>query len=626
MWYNEERPHNFDEVKGQDIIVKGIRSQSMRNKFFPVYIFGGQYGGGKTTMGRIVSLAANCNHKDEQGNPCLECDTCKSILEERCQDVVEMDGASNTSVDDIRNIKESINYLPTEASKKVYIIDEVHMLSKGAFNALLKLLEETPEHVIMILCTTDVKMIPATVKSRAAKYTFLPIHQDVIRNHIIHVAKKHNVKIDELASVLLAKNSNGSMRDALSLLEQAAQQPSELITEGIVKEMLGIADVSQLFEIINNIFTGNVGEVLKNIEHFMSLGKEPFIMVSDMLDILADAIIGYYQGTENICNSQQYIENLSQFLKGIDVDSIYSVMNGLMDIRDELKRMPGSTTLVCGVIRMLSDEKGAYAKMAQKVAELEKTIKLLSEGVKISTTSNAYNQSIEEVPKKEEEVNSEILSVENQEFEETTTENLPIAETQEPSDSIDESEQGNIEPEQTPIIEEQDIEESTHTQELSVSVNECEVAVSTEESIIVENKEQEEVKEQEEESNNLVVSQEEDTSVVSTSTDECDVLDIDDPFAILNMFSSFSTPSTSSVEETRDEDKGNTNDTDAIDYDAYFLELYRDPVIENALEIGCERRYEGNVLYFKTECEEIYNLIKAYDSTRKFPFKYELSA
>lgn len=614
MWYNDERPLNFDEVKGQDIIVKGIRSQSMRNKFFPVYIFGGQYGAGKTTMGRIVSRAANCEHRDAQGNPCLECPACKSILAERCQDVVEMDGASNTSVDDIRKIKDSINYLPSEVSKKVYIIDEVHMLSKGAFNALLKLLEETPEHVIFILCTTDVKMIPNTVKSRAAKYTFLPIQQDVIKDHIQRVAQKHNVEIDEPATVLLAKNSNGSMRDALSLLEQAAEQPEDIIKEDIIKEMLGITEPTQLFTILQGLFTNDVGAVLDNVQKFMSLGKDSFMMVSDMLDILADGVVAYYQGAENVCNSQHYIECLRAFLANIDVNSIYTVMNGLMDIRDELKRMPGSTTLVCGIIRMLSDEKGAYAKMAQKVAKLEKDIMMLSQGVSIvRPVSDTQPFDDSEANNQAEELNNVVSGAVSQEHIQT------IGDTVKDSTSFEETQEeetnSNDECQSVMAIESAEYEsheEELHEEELG---QEEEMSETTHPQQV----DKEGIEAESEDIKKQVSKEQEETTETNSQDNDSDVIDVDDPFAIINMFAAFSNTLQSKPKEVKEE-----SSTNSIDYDKYLLDLYQDPVIENALEIGCKRRYEDHVLFFETEVEEIYNLIKAYDETRKFPFNYKL--
>lgn len=595
MWYNDERPHNFDEVKGQEDIVTGIRSQSIRDKFFQIYIFGGQYGGGKTTMARIVSLAANCQHKDEHGNPCLECEACKAILEGRCQDVVEMDGASNTSVDDVRALKESIEYLPTEVRKKVYIIDEVHMLSKGAFNALLKLLEEPPKHVIIILCTTDVKMIPNTVKSRAAKYTFLPINSKVIKERIIEVAKRHDANIDDAAVELMAKNSHGSMRDAISLLEQAAEQSSGNITEDIVKDMLGLTDPVHLFSIINALSNNNIAQVVMDIDKFMELGKDSFLMITDMLDVLSDCIIAKYQGTQSICNSQQYIDCMSKLLSTIEVDSIYSIMNGLMDIRDELKRMPGKTTLVCGIIRMLSDEKGAYAKMAKRVEELERQIKDLNNGVFVSTTVSTCDQEVEEskTEKFVEDVDVESNPIQKQESNDTEKEAFGTA----------------IE-EEIPFIAQQDEEED---------------GIVDSEGILDDAEEQHVQQEAEIETKEEQGSIEESEEPKPVNTEE-EIIDVNDPFAILNMFGGFIDTQTSEKKAKKVEEEEPKNTVvKTTDIESYLIALYADPVIENALEIGCTRTMvDGNVCFI-TEIEEIYQLIKAYDEVKQFPFLYKLA-
>ena len=192
MIYNDMRPHRFDDVKGQTLVVENIRNQSKKNRFFPVFILCGQYGSGKTTMARIIAMAANCKHKDANGNPCGECDSCRAVLDHSPEGIIEIDGASNNGVEDVRRLLADAGTFGM-FDKKVIVIDEAHMLSKSAFNALLITLENPPEHCIFILCTTEKDALPDTVVSRAPVYTFGKIADAVIKDHIMEVARKSNI-------------------------------------------------------------------------------------------------------------------------------------------------------------------------------------------------------------------------------------------------------------------------------------------------------------------------------------------------------------------------------------------------------------------------------------------------
>ena len=221
MISQDERPRTFDEMLGQEFIVENIRQQSITNRWFPVYILEGQYGSGKTTMEKIIALAANCTHKDERGNPCLKCPSCQHILSGGL-DFKEIDAAKNSGVDDIRALQEYVDYIPTQLKYKVIAIDEVHMLSKSAFNGMLKMLEEPPEYMIFILCTSESQAIPITVKSRAARYKFSRLGESMITKGLLRAAPKHGIDLDSDAASLLASCSDGSMRNAYVLLEQVS--------------------------------------------------------------------------------------------------------------------------------------------------------------------------------------------------------------------------------------------------------------------------------------------------------------------------------------------------------------------------------------------------------------------
>lgn len=282
------RPIRFSDMVGQRAVVNNIKAQAIRHTMFPVYILGGQYGSGKTTMARIIALAANCKNPDSEGNPCGACSHCKAILS-GCSDFLEIDGASNTGVDNVRQLQEYMEYLPSKLTKKVVIIDEVHMLSKQAFNSLLKLLEEPPAYAIFILATTDVESIPATVRSRAACYTFGQISAEDITNHLLKVAKMEKIEISKEAAMLIARRSNGAMRNALKLLEQCSYA-NVPITEELCNEVLGFSDDSLLFSLIGSILKRNIDELVKTSKEYDLLGKNFYVLTGELLTTLADII------------------------------------------------------------------------------------------------------------------------------------------------------------------------------------------------------------------------------------------------------------------------------------------------------------------------------------------------
>ena len=348
MLANTERPHGFDAMVGQKEIVENIRKQSILDKFFQVYMLGGQFGSGKTTMARIIALAANCRHKDGNGNPCLECEECRQILSGHSVDVIE----------------------------KVYIIDEVHMLSNGAFNALLKVLEEPPEHVIFILCTTEWKKIPATVRSRAAKYYFGQISEEEICRHLDSVARKHGIRTEESALRLIAKNSDGAMRNALSLLEQAGAD----VTEASVSEMLGLTDSKYLFMLLDYILNADRMKAVEAADELYRGGKEPYRMISDMLDICSDCVMMVHDAGETINGTAAYVEQVEILSDGRSPEMFCSVIDGLLQVRQEIRQMPEKTTLICGVIRMLSDSGSAVAILSGQVKALSAQVESIMDG------------------------------------------------------------------------------------------------------------------------------------------------------------------------------------------------------------------------------------------------------
>lgn len=241
--YRKFRPQEFEDVKGQDHIVTTLKNQIKADRIGHAYLFCGTRGTGKTTIAKIFAKAVNCEHPVD-GSPCGECPTCKAIAAGSSMNVIEIDAASNNGVDNIRQIREEVEYRPTEGKYKVYIIDEVHMLSIGAFNALLKTLEEPPSYVIFILATTEAHKIPITILSRCQRYDFRRISIDTIAGRLTDLMEKEQVNVEERAIRYIAKAADGSMRDALSLLDQCiAFYLGQELTYEKVLEKIGRAHV-----------------------------------------------------------------------------------------------------------------------------------------------------------------------------------------------------------------------------------------------------------------------------------------------------------------------------------------------------------------------------------------------
>lgn len=272
--YRKFRPAEFEDVKGQDHIITTLRNQINANRIGHAYLFCGTRGTGKTTVAKIFAKAVNCEHP-VNGSPCGECAMCKSIAAGTSMNVIEIDAASNNGVDNIREIREEVSYRPTEGHYKVYIIDEVHMLSIGAFNALLKTLEEPPEYVIFILATTEAHKIPITILSRCQRYDFKRITIDTIAARLMDLMKREEVDVEEKAIRYIAKAGDGSMRDALSLLDQCiAFYLGQKLTYDHVLEVLGAVDTDVFSRLLREIISQDVNKVLLTVDELVMQGRE----------------------------------------------------------------------------------------------------------------------------------------------------------------------------------------------------------------------------------------------------------------------------------------------------------------------------------------------------------------
>lgn len=281
--YRVYRPKVFADVVGQEQIVTSLSNQLKAGKVSHAYLFCGTRGTGKTSIAKIFSRAVNCQNPASDGSPCNECDVCKGLLNNTLLDVIEMDAASNRSIDDIRQLREEIAYAPSLAKYKVYIIDEVHMLTKEAFNALLKTLEEPPAHAVFILATTEVNKVPITIQSRCQRFDFKRISSSDIAKNILKISKLDNFHIEEDAAELLGNLADGAMRDALSMLEAVLGEDRKVTVEKIQKT-LGIASRDKYFDLADAIIDKNIENVLKLSKELMATSGDAANLVNGLTE------------------------------------------------------------------------------------------------------------------------------------------------------------------------------------------------------------------------------------------------------------------------------------------------------------------------------------------------------
>ncbi len=283
------RPQNFDDLIGQDALVRTLKNAIESGRIAHAFMLTGIRGVGKTTTARIIAKALNYTGADGTAGPTTgptnDCETCRAIAEDRHPDIMEMDAASRTGIDDIREILDGVRYAPTSARYKIYIIDEVHMLSKAAFNALLKTLEEPPEHVKFIFATTEIRKVPITVLSRCQRFDLRRIDTDVLSDYYGKIAEWEKVKVEEEALNLIARAADGSVRDGLSLLDQAIALEHSNVTGEQVKNMLGLADRALILDVLENVMKGKPADALNIMDDLYKKGADPTVVIQDMLDL-----------------------------------------------------------------------------------------------------------------------------------------------------------------------------------------------------------------------------------------------------------------------------------------------------------------------------------------------------
>ena len=319
--YRKWRPLSFTDVVGQEHIVKTLKNSVSTGHISHAYLFCGTRGTGKTTIAKILSRAINCL-SPTVGEPCNQCEICKKILSNTLLDVIEIDAASNNGVDNIREICDEVVYTPSEASYKVYIIDEVHMLSTGAFNALLKTLEEPPPHAVFILATTEPHKLPATILSRCQRFDFTKIPTESMSKRLLHIANATNINLDQDAAEFIANTADGALRDALSLLDQCISAGITKITYKEVLDVVGAVDEAFISEVVGAVETSDIKKILKMISDMMNGGKDISVFISEMIVYYRNLLV------YTVCGSAAGLSGISEKANSVLIEQCKKINSG----------------------------------------------------------------------------------------------------------------------------------------------------------------------------------------------------------------------------------------------------------------------------------------------------------
>ena len=320
------RPGSFSDLVGQEHISTTLKNAIKLNRVSHGYLFTGPRGTGKTSSARIFAKAINCTHHDE-GDPCNQCITCKSINENRNMDIIELDAASNRGIDEIRSIVEKINFMPSQSKKKIYIIDEAHMLTNTAANAFLKTLEEPPNHVIFILCTTEIQNIMSTIVSRCQRYDFKRITNSVVVKQLEKIAAEEQIKVNEDALHMISKNTAGSLRDAENLFEQVAVAYNNDVNIKNVEDLLGIVDEYTFIPFIKALLTRDVSQALSTINEYIWDGIELKIIHKQTLDMFVHAVKLLWGADDVVDMVDDAKQALSEIIETIDNVQLFHAIN-----------------------------------------------------------------------------------------------------------------------------------------------------------------------------------------------------------------------------------------------------------------------------------------------------------
>ncbi|MFT4445421.1 DNA polymerase III subunit gamma/tau [Parvimonas sp. G1967] len=383
--YREFRPKDFTRVVGQEHIVEILKNQIRTGNLGHAYLFSGIRGTGKTSCAKIFARAVNCLNPID-GNPCNECENCKMILNDKALEVVEMDAASNRRIDDIRELKEKVIYPPQIVKYKVYIIDEAHMITNEGFNALLKILEEPPKHLIFILATTEIDKLPDTIISRCQRFEFKRINNSDIVKNINYVLNNLNVEVEEDGINLISELSSGAMRDALSLLDQVVATGKERITVEDINECLGLVNLNMLFELSKSILNSSKNETIETFRNLVKNGKTPHNIIIDLIkhfrNIILVKSVKKELTTLNDVEYKRYFEHSNKF----EIAELIYILENLLDVEDKMKKSDMQNALAELLIIKICSFKKEKSEMEKRIETLEKIIK--SGNLKVDIVEN----------------------------------------------------------------------------------------------------------------------------------------------------------------------------------------------------------------------------------------------
>lgn len=441
--YRKYRPLDFNQMIGQDALVMSLKNQIKNNEVSHAYLFSGTRGTGKTSAAKIFARAVNCEHPID-GNPCNKCKSCLSNLNNTSVDVVEMDAASNNGVDDIRDLKDKVIYPPTFLKYKVYIIDEVHMLSKGAFNALLKILEEPPSHLIFILATTEKEKIPATILSRTQKFEFSRVSLENIIKRLKYINQMEGKTLDDEVYLLIAKTSDGAMRDALSVLDQLLSFDSDHISIEKAMDVLGISSSESLFELTSAYLNKDAERAISVIDDIAIQGKDFLSLNNQLLKHMRDLmLVRTLKNPENLVYST-YLKDFKEQAATCDLDNILDIIDELKDLQVNLKYAENPRILLEMTSIKICNKKNFKSlqmnldNLSKRVEKLEFLGSLTKDS---SINKNIYRQSLEKTNENDIiNLNSDMKS-ENEVLEKSSQSDPISVNTEENSDydrSIDE--------------------------------------------------------------------------------------------------------------------------------------------------------------------------------------------
>ena len=414
--YRKFRPLKFEDMVGQEHITKTIKNQIMAGRVGHAYLLNGGRGTGKTTTAKILARAINCLNP-QNGEPCNECEICKAALAGSLTDIVEMDAASNNSVDDIRAIRDEVNFLPTLAKYRVYIIDEVHMLSTGAFNALLKTLEEPPAHVKFILATTEPQKLPATILSRCQRFDFKKISNEDISKRLQYVCDESKIEITKEALNIISVLAEGAMRDALSILERCLQEGNEKIDENLVKDLVGIPKLTFISQIIEAIVENDIEQTIKTVEDVMGQGKDLTNLLWELIKYTKDILV--WKTTQKLeIYSKEELEQIKSISEKVSKERLLTMIYTLSELESEMKWSSQKAVLFeVAMIKLCQPilvENSSTVANSQGLEDLNNRITQLEKKIEQVKPANgeATKSSKENIDKKETKAKSSEVKVE----------------------------------------------------------------------------------------------------------------------------------------------------------------------------------------------------------------------